>query len=122
MCAKRKEPFDYKNKQEFQEKLVEWIGDVLYDLLPEHGYEIRDEQIFTAFKIADAVCNKNIHLAEAGLGTGKTFAYLLSAIPYARFTGKPVVIACATTALQEQLAGSEGDIRTLSRLLGSVYL
>ncbi|WP_312370568.1 ATP-dependent DNA helicase [Lachnoclostridium sp.] len=118
MCAKRKEPFDYKNKQEFQEKLVEWIGDVLYDLLPEHGYEIRDEQIFTAFKIADAVCNKNVHLAEAGLGTGKTFAYLLSAIPYARFTGKPVVIACATTALQEQLAGSEGDIRTLSRLLG----
>ncbi|ABX41918.1 ATP-dependent DNA helicase [Lachnoclostridium phytofermentans] len=118
MCARRKEPFDYKNKQEFQVNLVEWIGDVLYDLLPEHGYEIRDEQIFTAFKIADAVCNKKVHLAEAGLGTGKTFAYLLSAIPYARFTGKPVVIACATTALQEQLAGSEGDIRTLSRLLG----
>lgn len=117
MCARREEPFDYKNKKEFQEKLVEWIGDVLYDLLPEHGYEIRDEQIFTAFKIADAFCNKNVHLAEAGLGTGKTFAYLLSAIPYARFTGKPVVIACATTALQEQLAGSEGDIRTLSRLL-----
>lgn len=118
MCVKKKELFDYKNKQEFKPKLVEWIGDVLYDLLPEHGYEVRDEQIFTAFQIADALCDKKIHLAEAGLGTGKTFAYLLSAIPYARFTGKPVVIACATTALQEQLAGSEGDIKTLSRLLG----
>lgn len=117
MCTKRKDLFDYRNKQEFQQKLVEWIGDVLYDLLPERGYEVRDEQIFTAFQIADAVCHKKIHLAEAGLGTGKTFAYLLSAIPYARFTGKPVVIACATTALQEQLAGSGGDIRTLSRLL-----
>lgn len=117
MCVKKKELFDYKNKQEFKPKLVEWIGDVLYDLLPEHGYEVRDEQIFTAFQIADALCDKKIHLAEAGLGTGKTFAYLLSAIPYARFTGKPVVIACATTALQEQLAGSEGDIKTLSRLL-----
>lgn len=118
MSEKRKAPFDYKNKQEFQAKLVEWIGDVLYDLLPEHDYEVRDEQIFTAFQIADAICDKKVHLSEAGLGTGKTFAYLLSAIPYARFTGKPVVIACATTALQEQLAGPSGDIRTLSRLLG----
>ncbi|MEG0320134.1 MAG: ATP-dependent DNA helicase [Niameybacter sp.] len=117
MCVRSKEPFEYKNKQEFHPKLVEWIGDVLYDILPEHGYEVRDEQIFTAFQLADAVCNKKVHLAEAGLGTGKTFAYLLSAIPYARFTGKPVVIACATTALQEQLAGEGGDILALSKLL-----
>ena len=54
MCARRIEPFEYRNKDEFHEKLVEWIGDVLYDILPEHGYEIRDEQIFTAFQIADA--------------------------------------------------------------------
>lgn len=118
MCARTKQLFDYNNKQDFQTKLIEWVGDVLYDLLPEHGYEVRDEQIFTAFQIADAMCDKKVHLAEAGLGTGKTFAYLLSAIPYARFTGKPVVIACATTALQEQLAGEEGDIKALSRLLG----
>lgn len=118
MCARLKEPFEYKNRDEFHEKLVEWIGDVLYDILPEHGYEIRDEQIFTAFQIADAICNNKIHLAEAGLGTGKTFAYLLSAIPYARFSKKPVVIACATTALQEQLAGDKGDIKTLFKLLG----
>lgn len=118
MCARLKEPFEYTNREDFHVKLVEWIGDVLYDILPEHGYEIRDEQIYTAFQIADAVCNKNVHLAEAGLGTGKTFAYLLSAIPYARFSKKPVVIACATTALQEQLAGDKGDIKTLFKLLG----
>lgn len=124
MCAlctintRVKEPFDYSNREDFQVKLVEWIGDVLYDILPELGYEVRDEQIFTAFQIADAVCSNKVHLAEAGLGTGKTFAYLLSAIPYARFSGKPVVIACASTALQEQLAGDAGDIKTLSRLLG----
>lgn len=124
MCAlctintRVKEPFDYGNREDFQVKLVEWIGDVLYDILPEHGYKVRDEQIFTAFQIADAVCSKKVHLAEAGLGTGKTFAYLLSAIPYARFSGKPVVIACASTVLQEQLAGDTGDIKILSRLLG----
>lgn len=118
MNARIKEPFEYKNREDFQTKLVEWIGDVLYDILPEHGYEIRDEQIYTAFQIADAICNKKVHLAEAGLGTGKTFAYLLSAIPYARFSKKPVVIACAGTALQEQLAGEKGDINTLFNLLG----
>lgn len=118
MCVRRKVPFAYNNNEEFQSRLVEWIGDVLYDILPECGYEVRDEQIFTAFQLAEAVCNKRVHLSEAGLGTGKTFAYLLSAIPYARFTGKPVVIACATTALQEQLAGDGGDIRVLSEKLG----
>ena len=117
MSIIKKVPFNWRNKEEFQVGLIEWIGDVLYDILPEAGYEVRDEQIFTAFQIADAICDKKIHLGEAGLGTGKTFAYLLSAIPYAHFTGKPVVIACASTALQEQLVGSDGDIKTLSRLL-----
>lgn len=118
MCARMKEPFEYTNRQDFKTKLSDWVGDVLYDTLPELGYEERDEQIYTAFQIADAFCDHKVHLAEAGLGTGKTFAYLLSAIPYARFTGKPVVIACASTALQEQLASENGDISTLSKLLG----
>lgn len=118
MCARIKEPFDYNSKEEFQVKLCDWIGDVFYDILPEHGYEVREEQIYTAFQLADAFCNKKVHLAEAGLGTGKTLAYLLPAIAYARFSGKPVVIACATTSLQEQLAGYDGDIIKLSKLLG----
>lgn len=118
MSERLKELFSYDKKEEFRHKLSEWIGDVFYDILPEHGYEVRDEQIYTAFKLADAVCNKKVHLAEAGLGTGKTFAYLLPAIAYARFTEKPVVIACASTALQEQLAGPNGDINTISNILG----
>lgn len=118
MNSRKRLPFACNNSKEFKEKLPEWVGDVLYDVLPELGYEERDEQIYTAFQIADTFCDEQVHLAEAGLGTGKTFAYLLSAIPYARFTGKPVVIACATSALQEQLASETGDIATLSKLLG----
>lgn len=113
-----KEPFEYNGIKEFKSKLSDWIGDVFYDLLPEHGYEVREEQIYTSFQIADAICDRQVHLAEAGLGTGKTFAYLLPAIAYARYSGKPVVIACASTVLQEQLAGDEGDIRRISKLLG----
>lgn len=115
--VRTKIPFEFQTKNDFPAKLAGWIGHVFYDLLPGHGYEIREEQIFTAFQLADAVCKGKVHFAEAGLGTGKTFAYLLAAIPYARLTGKPVVIACASTALQEQLAGPKGDARTLSRLL-----
>jgi len=118
MSERLKELFNYDKKEEFRAKLSEWIGDVFYDILPEQGYEVRDEQIYTAFQLSDAVCNKKVHLAEAGLGTGKTFAYLLTAVAYARFTGKPVVIACASTALQEQLAGPKGDIQTLANILG----
>lgn len=119
MCAlaRPKMPFEYRNKEEFPKRLAAWIGHIFYDVLPEHGFEIREEQIYTAFQLADAVCRRKVHFAEAGLGTGKTFAYLLTAVSYARFTGKPVVIACASTALQEQLAGQKGDIQTLSRLL-----
>ncbi|MHB8917801.1 MAG: ATP-dependent DNA helicase [Desulfocucumaceae bacterium] len=111
-------PFAYRSKHHFPAKLTEWVGQVFYDVLPEHGYEIRDEQIYTAFQLAEAVCKGKVHFAEAGLGTGKTFAYLLTAVAYARFKGKPAIIACASTALQEQLAGPKGDIKKLSRLLG----
>ncbi len=118
MSVRSKVPFDYHGKEDFPIKLVDWIGEVFYDILPEHGYEVREEQIYTAFQLADAVCNKKVHLAEAGLGTGKTFAYLLTAIAYARFSGRPVVIASASTALQEQLTGPKGDLHTLSHILG----
>lgn len=116
--AKPEVPFPYQGKQDFPEKLTAWIGDVFYDILPDQGYEIRDEQIYTAYQIAEAVCKGKVHLAEAGLGTGKTFAYLLTAVAYARFKGKPAIIACASTALQEQLAGPRGDIEKLAQLLG----
>lgn len=115
---RRQLPFSCQSNKDFGTKLTDWIGEIFYDVLPEQGYEIRDEQIYTSFQIANAIIRRKTHFAEAGLGTGKTFAYLLPAIAYARYMGKPAVIACASTALQEQLAGPKGDIQTLSRLLG----
>ena len=44
-----------------------------------------------------------ICVVEAGTGTGKTLAYLLSTLPIARQLGKRVVVATGTVALQEQL-------------------
>ena len=44
-------PFELSKDQSFFDSLGEWIGDVLYDELPEKGLECRDEQIYMAFQI-----------------------------------------------------------------------
>ena len=53
------------------------------------------------------VSDNGICVVEAGTGTGKTIAYLLSALPLARLMGKQVVIATGTVALQEQLVNKD---------------
>lgn len=114
---KTKIPFQLTKEQTFYESLNDWLGDTLYDDLTEKGFECRDEQIYMAFQIEQALKEKNVLLAEAGVGTGKTIAYLLPAIAYARYTGKPAVISCADETLIDQLVKEEGDIKKLSDAL-----
>ncbi|NNV06456.1 ATP-dependent DNA helicase [Geobacillus sp. C56-T2] len=111
-------PFALKKNENFFDKLSQWIGDVFYDILPEAGFELRDEQIYMAFQLERAFREKKVIFAEAGVGTGKTIVYLLYAICYARYTGKPAIIACADETLIEQLVKKEGDIAKLSEVLG----
>lgn len=110
-------PFKARSEAEFSQMLTEWLSSVFYDVLPAKGYEVREEQIYTAFRMARALSDGTVLMAEAGPGTGKTFAYLLPAVCYARLKGAPVVVASASGVLQAQLANPEGDIATLSRLL-----
>src|SRR5699024_12781197 len=70
-----------------------------------------------SFQIEQALKEKKVLFAEAGVGTGKTIAYLLPAIAYARYTGKPAVISCADETLIDQLIKEEGDIQKLSTAL-----
>ena len=51
MSVRRKEPFDYKNKQEFQAKLVEWIGDVLYDFFQSMDMRLEMNRYLQLFKL-----------------------------------------------------------------------
>lgn len=117
MQSFEKLPFTYDRTNPFIEQLGDWVGDVFYELLPEAGFEIRDEQIYMAFQLERAFAEKKAIFAEAGVGTGKTIAYLLYAICYARYIGKPAIIACADEALIEQLVKPEGDIAKLSNAL-----
>ena len=72
-------------------------GGALADALP--GYEPRAEQAELAQAVADALEAGEHLLAEAGTGTGKSLAYLVPALS----SGRRVVVATATKALQEQL-------------------
>ncbi|WP_169081529.1 ATP-dependent DNA helicase [Paenibacillus sp. PL91] len=112
-----KYPFEFDPKHPFIQQASDWIADVFYEKLPEAGFEIRDEQIYMAFQLERAYADKQTIFAEAGVGTGKTFVYLLYAISYARYTRKPAIIACADESLIEQLVKPEGDIAKLARYL-----
>ena len=63
------------------------------------GYRHRESQIEMAEKIGDAIDRAGVLIAEAGTGTGKTFAYL---VPALRAGGK-VIISTGTKTLQDQL-------------------
>jgi ATP-dependent DNA helicase DinG len=110
-------PFEFDPKQSFTLQASDWIADVFYEQLPEAGFEVRDEQIYMAFQLERAYSEKQTIFAEAGVGTGKTFVYLLYAINYARYMRTPAIIACADESLIEQLVKPEGDIAKLARHL-----
>lgn len=115
---KRQLPFELSKERSFFESLNDWVGDVLYDELPEKGFDLRDEQVFMSFQIEKALQEKKVLFAEAGVGTGKTIAYLLPSLAYARYTGKPALISCADETLIEQLVKEDGDIAKMSEALG----
>ncbi len=59
----------------------------------------REQQQSMADAISEAIDNYAILIAEAGTGTGKTFAYLVPAV----LSGKKVIISTGTKTLQDQL-------------------
>ena len=63
------------------------------------GYMVRAQQQEMAHAIAETIAGNSILVAEAGTGTGKTFAYLVPAL----LTGGKVIISTGTKTLQDQL-------------------
>jgi ATP-dependent DNA helicase DinG len=76
------------------------------------NFRHRQSQIEMAEKIENAITHAGVLIAEAGTGTGKTFAYL---VPALRSGGK-VIISTGTKTLQDQLY--HRDIPTVIDALG----
>ncbi len=91
------------------------------------NYEPRDQQLLMARKVAEALRDQKHLIAEAGTGTGKSFAYLVPAILHATEPrpesgndedhAKPrkILVSTHTIALQEQLI--DKDIPLLNSVI-----
>ena len=75
------------------------------------GFRPRPFQLDMARAVAAAIADRSVLVAEAGTGTGKTFAYL---VPALRSGGK-VIISTGTKTLQDQLF--DRDIPTVRKAL-----
>jgi ATP-dependent DNA helicase DinG len=80
-------------------------------LLPGGG-EARAGQVAMAEAVATAIEGGRHLIVSAGTGTGKSLGYLVPAA----LSGKRVIVATATKALQDQLA--ENDLPLVARALG----
>ncbi len=72
-------------------------GGVFASAIP--GYRERPQQQEMAAHIAAAIEHNKVFVAEAGTGTGKTFAYLVPAL----LSGGKVIVSTGTKTLQDQL-------------------
>ena len=70
-------------------------------------YEDRQSQRDMAAYIADGYNDGGTLLLEAGTGVGKSFAYLVPALAWARVNGERTVVSTNTINLQEQLVGKD---------------
>ena len=75
------------------------------------GYRSRSQQVEMAEKIAAAIADNRMLVAEAGTGTGKTYAYLVPAL----LSGGKVIVSTGTKTLQDQLFNK--DIPTVRAAL-----
>ncbi len=63
------------------------------------GFKLRSQQLEMAEAIGNAIERNGVLVAEAGTGTGKTFAYLVPAL----LAGGKVIVSTGTKTLQDQL-------------------
>jgi ATP-dependent DNA helicase DinG len=76
------------------------------------GFVARPSQRDMALAVFDAIVERGTLVAEAGTGTGKTFAYLVPSL----LAGGKVLLSVGTKTLQDQVF--DKDLRTVSRALG----
>lgn len=108
-----------KQAEEEKRKAFRWIEEGVDTLFAEtaqigYGYELRDGQYAMAMEIAEAVSAGHHLIVEAGVGIGKSFAYLAPLLLYHQRLGEPVAVATSTITLQEQLAG---DVQKVAQML-----
>lgn len=100
-------------KNEYQKKAHQEVEIIFRDILPQNGLCVREEQIRLCHEMLEALLKNEITLCDAGVGIGKTYAYLVACILmrkysvlHSGYTGcdrRPVVISTSSIALQKAI-------------------
>lgn len=111
----------------YRKKAHEEIEYIFRELLPKHGLNVREEQLRLSHEMLDVLWGKQLALCDAGVGIGKTYAYLAACIMIEKYMKKsesaagygyyhqPIVISTSSIALQEAIM--QEYIPFLSRIL-----
>jgi len=105
---------DLKVRKETFKSIGEDVFSFFLDLAPNQGFEEREGQWVMSCEIVQSMQDKKHLLVEAGVGIGKSFAYIVPLLYYHKRYKKPIIIATSTIALQEQLAK---DIEIIESIL-----
>ena len=103
------------NKPTLKEQAHGEIEKIFRILLPQNGLSVREEQITLCHAMLDTLLKNNIALCDAGVGIGKTYAYLTACILLKKFAphgpagSQPVVIS--TPALPYRTLSSKNTFR-----------
>ena len=97
----------------YQRKAHQEIDYIFLTLLPREGLSIREEQVKLSHEMLNALMDGKIALCDAGVGIGKTYAYLVACILMRRYSAalhqsyfcdhRPIVISTSSIALQEAI-------------------
>ncbi len=74
------------------------------------GGSERSGQVAMCTAAVRSLSDGELHLAQAGTGTGKSLAYLAAAFSLVQETGERAIISTATLALQQQVMGKDAPL------------
>lgn len=112
-------------KVEYQKRVHQEVEKIFRVLLPEQGLAVREEQIRLCHEMLDTLLGERIALCDAGVGIGKTYAYLVACVLMRKYSilmernslpkQHPVVVSTSSIALQKAILSEY--VPFLSRVL-----
>lgn len=112
-------------KVEYQKRAHQEVEKIFRVLLPEQELAVREEQIRLCHEMLDTLLGERITLCDAGVGIGKTYAYLVACVLMRKYSilmernslpkQHPVVVSTSSIALQKAILSEY--IPFLSRVL-----
>lgn len=95
------------NPETGYEKAHQQVEQIFREVFPARGMAVREGQIRLCHTMLDALFGRDVALCDAGVGLGKTYAYLVACVLWQlqkpRPMQRPVVISTASITLQNAI-------------------